>query len=342
VGKDVTDWLRYHDEKDLIDRLPRAQRSRLKPKTLNDFRAIMTEGRDWILEGLIARGEIGLVVGAPKKKKSFLALSLAHTIITAGALGSWKAPKPGKVLFIEEEEGEHSWATRVSKIFEGVDGDSFLCYHQARMRLDDPLWLDRVRRDLGDWRPDLIVFDPLINLHASDENSAQEMSDVWRSVERYRDLFDAAVLVLVHSSKSPTPKDLWSSIRGSSVIGGKADLALFIVKSEGSEMKVKVDGKSIGDEGLITLTFDAATLRFTSNLVLHLQRERNTSTDVVLRAIRAAGPSGISFAELLAETGLSGDTITRVIRQHADQIAVSGKGKVGDPKIYVWQGLPEG
>jgi hypothetical protein len=341
VGKDVTDWLRYHDEKDLIDRLPRAQRSRRKPKTLKDLREITTEGRDWILENLIARGEIGLIVGAPKKKKSFLALSLAHAIITSSTLGPWKAPKPGKVLFIEEEEGEHSWATRVTKIFEEVEGDSFLCYHQARIRLDDPLWLDRVRRDLGDWRPDLIVFDPLINLHARDENSAQEMIEIWRSVEMYRDLFDAAVLVLVHSSKSPTPKDLWSSIRGSSVMGGKADLALFIIKSEGAEMKVRVDGKSIGEEGVVSLTFDSATLRFHSGLTLHLHGKKDSSEELVLRKIREAGPSGITFSELLAETGLSGDTITRVVRLHASEIDVSGRGKVGDPKIYTWRALPD-
>lgn len=337
MGKDCADWLWYHTDAELVERLPKMSKTRTKPLKVADAVKIAKQGRDWLLEGLIARGEVGLIVGPPKKKKTFLALSLAHAITTEGTVGPWRAPAKGRVLFIEEEEGEQSWAERVARVFRGdEDTDQFWYYHQARLRLEDPSWLDRVKEDLGDWTPDLIVFDPLVNLHASDENSAQEMIEVWRAVEAYRDAFDAAVFVLVHANKTPNPKDLWGSIRGSSAIGGKADVALFVTRAEGSEVTVKVDGKAIpGGADVVHLTFDSATLRFSPEFLIHVPG-RETAADRTLKVIREAGEEGITKKEVAERLDMSMETVRKITEtlEGEGKIVVRGTGVKGDPKRY--------
>jgi hypothetical protein len=342
LGKDVTDWLRYHSDEELVEKLPKKRRVRARLQTLDDAILASQEEQEWLIEGLLSRGEIGFIAGPMKKGKTYLALNLARAVALGEPFGQWEVSTPGMVLFIEEEGGRQKWAQRVVNVLGEESRGRFVYYHRAHIDLCDRRWLEKIVDELDGQDPDLIIFDPLSNfLRGRDENSAQEMAELLDGIESYRDAFErSAILILAHTSKAPNPQDRWLSIRGSSVVAGRIDLALFVTKFDGSTIHLVVEGKDIPKSAL-ELQFDTSNWRLTPSLRIH-PPTRTPTEEKILEAIRAAGGSGISQSKLMETLSIKSSQIVRdVVRKHPSLIREEGEGRIGSPKVYFWNAEAE-
>jgi hypothetical protein len=183
-----------------------------------------------IIEGILVENSLAVLYGAYGSAKSFVALDWVLSIVF-GCDWLDRKVKRGSVAYIAAE-GQSGLASRIQ------------AWCQQHKYTPDAPEL-RNLRVLGD-APDLIngqhafnvmmaaldipdleliVIDTLHRSMIGDENSAQDMGKLIRNVEHLRQLTEAAVLMIHHTSKADA-----TNIRGSSALPGAASTMLQLVR----------------------------------------------------------------------------------------------------------------
>src|SRR5439155_11914048 len=120
---------------------------------------------------------VGVIGGAPKVGKTWLALDIAVSVATGTpALGCFPVSQPGPVLLYGAEDAPADLRARLAAIAaaRGLGlGDLDLGLIVApTLRLDAARDRARLRATLDRYRPRPLLLDPLVRLHRIDENSA--------------------------------------------------------------------------------------------------------------------------------------------------------------------------
>lgn len=190
--------------------------------------------RPWLVESLWARSAVGIVGGAPKCCKSWLALDLALSVASGTpCLGTFAIPEPGGALIYMAEDS----ASTVRQRLEG------LCRHRRidlgavpldvitvpTLRLDLERDQQRLVATVRAVRPRLLVLDPFVRLQRIDENDARQVSALLaylRDLERQHDL---AVLLVHHARKNHLGAGQdGQSLRGSGDLHAWGDSNLYL------------------------------------------------------------------------------------------------------------------
>jgi RecA-family ATPase len=201
---------------------------------------IRTEGstQRWLVEGLWGASSVGVIGGAPKCAKTWLGLDMALSVATGTAcLGKYAVPDPGPVLVYLAEDALPIVRERI----EGMTRHRGLDLAQVEihvitapvLRLDrDP---DRARllETTRRLRPRLLLLDPLVRLHAIDENNAGEVAGLlayFRSLQRQLDL---SVLLVHHTRKNAAGGvAAGQGLRGSGDIHAFGDSNLYLRRTK--------------------------------------------------------------------------------------------------------------
>jgi hypothetical protein len=189
------------------------------------------ERSGWLIEGLWGREAVGLIGGAPKCGKTWLALDLAVSVASGTpALGRFSVREPGPVLFYGAEDAPAQLRERLLALSRsrGLPLDALalgliLC---EGLRLDTEPDLARLAATLERHRPRMLVLDPLVRLHRIDENSASEMSALLAELRRLQRHYRLAI-VLVHHLRKQGGVD-GQALRGSSDLHAWGDSHLFL------------------------------------------------------------------------------------------------------------------
>ncbi len=160
-------------------------------------------GRPAILDPVLYEGGLGWFYAAEKLGKTWLALTLAHTVATGGSFGPWQAPEPRKVLFIDGEMHPDDLDAAIGAVSRGHgDGESLtfsaLCAKRTpsgRINLLDPDW----RKEIAGMAPafDLLILD---NFYSLTNNVAGEFQEVLKFLEELR-ANGTAILVIDHTNR---------------------------------------------------------------------------------------------------------------------------------------------
>ena len=177
----------------------------------------------WLLEGLVAKGDVTLLTGPPGVGKSWLTMGLTASI-TRGlpAFIGQKVLGQGRVLYVDQENPEDVVYHRLRQL--GVDPQT----PDLRYLWNQGIRLDRSPEDFLeealDFNPEVIFLDSLTRLHTQDENSAGAMSALFNDgIQPLARETGAAVVLVHHTNKQ-------GGERGSIDIVASADAAL---KTEG-------------------------------------------------------------------------------------------------------------
>lgn len=195
----------------------------LHPTSLADLLATYMAPLEWLVEGLVARGQLVLLAGRPKSGKSWLALALAQAI-DSGRLFLNRETRRGRVLLVALEDGPRrlrgrvetlGWQpARVDVLFElaRLDGDG----------VNPGPGLVQLAGAAPDY--DLIVIDTLIAglSGRADENSNPAMAAVANELAAIARTSDTTILLIHHTSKA-THEDIFHTIRGASALRGSYD-----------------------------------------------------------------------------------------------------------------------
>lgn len=201
-------------------------------KVLNDA----DKKPEWIIQGLIERGEQWIISGAPKTGKSRLALQLAVAASLNSECIGFKANGHQKVLYMDMEMSERSCGSRALRLH-GNDREKmsnnanlFICKDFMNINVLNSDDLAKVTPYINTIKPDLIVWDVLTRCHIAKENDNGEMAQVMLA---FRKLCAGVAHIVVHHDKKPQFQGGAmgaGAMRGASAIHGEVNGVLSIVR----------------------------------------------------------------------------------------------------------------
>lgn len=187
--------------------------------------------------GVLPAGQLAVLFGPSGLGKTFLALDLAFC--TAAGIPKWNGfpVKQGPAVYVAAE-GANSLSVRVPALLKHYglpQKPAALRFMTAPVNLYDPRDLDASIAAIRaqSVAPALIVIDTLARcMLGADENTVKDMAQTIANVDRLKNAFDAAVLMVHHSGKS-------GDMRGSTALLGAIDKQISVELAWGMAHKPK-------------------------------------------------------------------------------------------------------
>lgn len=183
---------------------------------------------EWLVDGWLGEGQLGVLFGKPKSGKSFAALDLSMHIAHGWDWLDWIRVREGGVFYVAAEGGDGvkkrvaAWAAEYPERrddvpfvmaphrFDLFDGEASVAAIVSYVRAVEGATGQKFR---------LIVVDTLARVFGGgDENFAGDMNKIIESCDRLRAETGCAVLLVHHSAKADG-----AGMRGSSALYGAVD-----------------------------------------------------------------------------------------------------------------------
>lgn len=212
----------------------------------------------WLIEQLWLALGVGVLGGAPKTFKTWIAAEVAMAVATGvSAFGRFRVTQPGTVLFFGAEDSLPALRTRFEGIAtqRGVALDDVPLYllDVTQLRLDRTQQLARLSATISACAPRLLVLDPFVRLARVDENSAAEVSAVLGSLRELQRIHDLAIL-LVHHARKASGASPTQAFRGSGDFGAWGDSNLHVTR-RGGELRLSLEHRSAAAPEPLRLRF---------------------------------------------------------------------------------------
>ncbi len=197
--------------------------------------------RDEIINnGIMAPGQLVLLVGAPKTGKTLLALDMVEAIANKRKIGwlDFKIDKHCKVLFLSGEGGGKLLQDRIKK--RGMNKETLSNVNfwwpedREKVKINKEESVTQVIKLVNQTESEVLFIDPFIKFHEFDENSTQDMAALMDSLWDIREQTGAA-LVLVHHTRKGGVNSRNGSLmesRGSSALAGEIDTGLMLERKK--------------------------------------------------------------------------------------------------------------
>lgn len=197
------------------------------------------EAHRWLVHSLWGRAAVGILGGAPKCCKSWLALELSVSVASGKpCLGRFDVEDPGTVMLYMAEDSAAVVKARLQglswhKGF-GLDALPIEVITAPAVRIDRACDQDRLTRTVRRVAPRLLVLDPFVRLHRIDENDAGEVSAVLGYLRALQRDLDVAILVVHHARKNGTGGQAGQNLRGSGDLHAWGDSNLYLRRHQGA------------------------------------------------------------------------------------------------------------
>lgn len=201
----------------------------------------------WLVHGLITRGGIAMIGAEPKAAKTWLGTEIAIAVATGSKVCGEFFAEAGTVAYFYAEDMGPQIRNRTRALLDGAN--RLIAPGRLRMEprgrfLDilndrDLAWIVASCRKLG--RIDLLVLDPLRDLHSGEEDKSDSMRDVMRRLRALGELLDCTVAVVHHASKfskDTARRRPGQNLRGSGAIHGSIDSGIYLEETDGDETSV--------------------------------------------------------------------------------------------------------
>jgi hypothetical protein len=183
--------------------------------SLDEFFDLESEGIEYLIPGLLPKGETILCAGMPKVGKTLLAVDAAFAIATGESDFLGEKVKQGKVLLISVDESAQS--TKAKLLKRGFRrGDQLeIMTKWSIAQLND------LEAKLEDFRPDLVIIDSLkrITLGREISENSAEFADAIYQLKETTGKYGASCVLIHHVNKNADALGL-ERVRGSTAISG--------------------------------------------------------------------------------------------------------------------------
>jgi len=197
------------------------------------------EAQQWLVSSLWGRAAVGILGGAPKCCKSWLALDLAVSVASrTPCLGTFAVGDPGPVMLYMAEDAAAVVKARLTGLCDHrglrLDGLPIDVITAPAVRIDRGADQERLARTVWRAAPRLLVLDPFVRLHRVDENDAGQVSAVLGYLRTLQRDLDVAVLVVHHARKNGGGGQAGQNLRGSGDLHAWGDSNLYLRRQQGA------------------------------------------------------------------------------------------------------------
>lgn len=218
----------------------------------------------WLIDNLWTSSAVGIIGGAPKSCKTWMALEMAVAVASGSpCLGTFSVPSPGPVLLYAAEDSAAALRLRLESLAQHHRLDlALLDIHVITadsLRLDRPADQQRLDATLLLHRPVLLMLDPLVRLHAVDENAAGEIAALLGYLRVLQRKTGAAIALVHHARKNvSTNGGAGYSLRGSSDLYAWVDSFLYLRRHHG-QLTLSAEHRSAPGAGPLALQLDESS-----------------------------------------------------------------------------------
>lgn len=218
----------------------------------------------WLVESLWGAGAVGVIGGAPKCCKSWLALEIAVAVASGRpCLGRFAVPAPGHALVFAAEDAPLQVRERLENLcrargaaFDALDLGLIV---EPSLRIDRAEDVQRLRLTLAQRRPRLLVLDPYVRLQRADENNATEVSSILATLRDLSRSANVAILLVHHARKSPADHS-GQALRGSSDFHAWGDSNLYL-RRRAQDLVLTAEHRAAASPPPLALTLADGPLR---------------------------------------------------------------------------------
>jgi len=294
---------------------------------------------EWLVEGVLPEKGVVFLFGAPAEGKSFVALDLAMSV-ALGAEWLGRETKRGAVVYVAPEgfwglpARCDAWETDRKRV---VSENLFV--QTEAILLNEDTSVARFIESVKATSPRLIIIDTFARSFDGDENSAKEVSQAIRGLDKMVATLGALVVVVHHTVKAK--KGRTASERGSSVLRGAADTMLRVGEAGGGRFLFCEKQKEA--EHFKPIPFELKQVALASG---------ETSAAVVLsrdtRVVAAKSSIGLNHLRLLGELAASPDSRLRwgvLVKQLGEKegtvrhwrVHLEELGLIASPATGLWE-----
>ena len=223
-----------------------------------DLHTSAVSAMPWLIDQLWTAQAVGIIGGTPKSYKTWMALEMAVAVASGSAcLTRFTVPSPGPVLLYAAEDSGSALRSRLESLA------AHHCLHLAHLdirvinadslRLDRTADQDRLEATLMLHRPALLILDPLVRLHAIDENAAGEIAALLGYLRLLQRKTGAAIALVHHARKNVAVNGgAGYSLRGSSDLYAWVDSFLYLRRHHG-QLMLSAEHRSASGAGPLAL-----------------------------------------------------------------------------------------
>lgn len=215
--------------------------------------------RPWIVPGYLMRGAVTVLAGPPGAGKSLIALAWLVAIGLGRRFGRFRpqdcdAGLRRRCLNYNVEDDNDEQRRRLSATLRqfdavpvdlagwlaraGPEREGQLLHVDLDRQVRATQVLEDIERHMEAWKPEVVVLDPLVELHDAEENDNGLLRMVVARLRHLARAFDCAVLVVAHTRKGAGGNagnaDL---VRGAGAISGAARVVLTLLEMDEAEAR---------------------------------------------------------------------------------------------------------
>lgn len=215
--------------------------------------------------GILLPQTLLTIIGAPKVGKSFLAFNIATALASGNGFTCFKIDKRHKTLILSAEGGFYPNKERIKRITNNIDRKALK--NHAYIKLNSNLHIDKkehhnkIEDYISNHEIDVLILDPFIRFHHQDENSSSSMSEVLALIRQLIMSTNVSVILIHH-----TGKQVSRGGRGSSVITGEYDSAIYMEKGCNGKVQLKFDMRHVETPRKVDLQFNSDTFWFEESM----------------------------------------------------------------------------
>jgi biotin operon repressor len=352
VGKDICEWLtrNNHTDQELVELIPLEEHQDRFSRYYRVEELLKREPAepDWLVKGMIARGQKILVQGPPKQMKTWFVLSLLKALSRGEnvcGVPFWKTTVSGvKAVMVEEEHSTNALIQRVQQSLAGTS--NIVIPHRTGVKLlpKNPEFEDLLNF-IDEFRPDLLVLDPLRSFFDGDENDSSVMQQVFAPLNMLlRKYPQMAVVVVDHTAKKPSDVLVYAS-RGSSVKGAEMDGVIDIRKFQKDEdVGVVVTGEFRDAETVenLSLKFENGNLVYDDGFRINIKlKDSEVRLQKLAKLLTQRSYTQKELTDLLKVSDQTVRNDISKLRAGGFTIEEEG-GHQGSPKTYTLTKTPDG
>jgi hypothetical protein len=212
----------------------------------------------WLIEQLWTVQAVGIIGGAPKSCKTWLALEMAIAVASGSpCLQTFPVRFSGPVLLYAAEDSASALRLRLESLAKhrGLElaGLDIRVITAESLRLDSEADQSRLEITLMLHRPVLLLLDPLVRLHSIDENAAGEIAALLGYLRGLQRRSKVAIALIHHARKNAaTSGAAGYSLRGSSDLYAWVDSFLYLRHHHG-QLTLSAEHRSASGTGPLTL-----------------------------------------------------------------------------------------